>query len=359
MGGEESQRGEPSLGGEPLLGGAPLLGGERLPRVCVIGAGTIGSLFAGHLSRVSDVWVLTRRPEHAEALEREGLRVSGKSELIGRVHATSEAAELPRFDLGIVAVKATELEPVAIRLAGLSPAATMMTIQNGLGAEDVIARHGSWPLISSVTFMSGTRHSDTHVEYELDTATWLGPWAQTGASMAAVEAVAALINASGLHAEAFADLVPAQWSKLIFNSAVNGVSALTELPHVALFADEDALAPVVRVLMDEGKAVAAAAGIELYEDPWEMNLTAVARGETNRSDYAHLPSMLEDVLAHRHTEVEFIAGAVVAEAARLGVDVPVTAAVHRLIKGREASWLLRRARSAEPSPTSSAAGVPT
>jgi 2-dehydropantoate 2-reductase len=323
------------------------MGGEGIQRVCIVGAGTIGSLLAGHLSRVAEVWVLTRRPEHAEALQREGLTVSGKSDLVGRLRATSEASELPAFDLGIIAVKATDLEPVAARLSGLARGATMMTIQNGLGAEEVIARHGDWPLISSVTFMSGTRHSDTHVEYELDTATWLGPWAPTGTSMAVVEAAARLINSSGLHAEAFADLVPAQWSKLIFNSAVNGVSALTELPHVALFADEDALAPVVRGLMDEGKAVATAAGIELYEDPWEMNLTAVARGETNRSDYAHLPSMLEDVLAHRHTEVEFIAGAVVREAARFGVDVPITAAVHRLIKGREASWSLSRARPAE------------
>jgi 2-dehydropantoate 2-reductase len=223
----------------------------------------------------------------------------------------------------------------------------MMTIQNGLGAEEVIARHGHWPLISSVTFMSGTRHSDTHVEYELDTATWLGPWARTDTSMEIVEAVATLINASGLRAEAFADLVPAQWSKLIFNSAINSVSALTHLPHMALFADEDALGPVVRRLIDEGKAVAAANGIELYEDPWEMNLLAVARGETNRSDYAHLPSMLEDVLARRHTEVDFIAGAVVHEAARHGVPVPLTAALHRLVKGREASWELQRSRPAE------------
>lgn len=314
----------------------------QIHRVCVIGAGTIGSLLAGHLSRVNEVWVLTRRPEHAAALEREGLRVSGKSELVAGVRATSDASELPPFELGIIAVKATDLEQVAGMLSGLAPGATMMTIQNGLGAEEVIARHGAWPLISSVTFMSGTRHSDSHVEYELDTATWLGPWAQTSAPMAMVEAVASLINASGLHAKAFADLLPAQWSKLIFNSAVNSVSALTELPHVALFADEDALAPVVRTLIDEGKQVAAASGIELYEDPWEMNVLAVARGETNRSDYAHLPSMLEDVLAHRHTEVDFIAGSVIREAAKHGVAVPVTAAVHRLIHGREASWELGR-----------------
>jgi 2-dehydropantoate 2-reductase len=314
----------------------------ELERVCVVGAGTIGSLLAAHLSRVAEVWVLTRRPEHAARLEQEGLRVSGKSELVGRIRATSAVAELPPFDLGMIAVKATDLEVVAGRLSGRAPGATMMTIQNGLGAEELVARHGPWPLISSVTFMSGTRHSDVHVEYELDTATWLGPWADTQTPMASVEAVARLINDSGLHAEAFADLVPAQWSKLIFNSAVNSVSALTELPHVALFADEDALAPVVRALIDEGKAVAVAAGIELYEDPWEMNLLAVARGETNRSDYAHLPSMLEDVLARRRTEVEFIAGVVVREAARLGVEVPVTAAVHRLIRGREASWELGR-----------------
>ncbi len=314
-------------------------------RVCVIGAGAIGSLLAAHLSRVCEVWVLTRRTEQSEALRAHGLEVSGKSELVGRVHATADAAELPDFDLGIVAVKATDLEQAGRRLAGVAPGATMMTIQNGLGAEEVIARHGDWPLISSVTFMSGTRRSDVHVEYELDTATWLGPWAGTATGQAVVDEVAALINASGLHAEAMADLVPAQWSKLIFNSAVNSTSALTELPHVALFVDEEeawSLGHVVRTLIEEGVAVAAAAGIELHEDPWSMNTLAVKRGETARSDYAHLPSMLEDVLARRPTEVDFIAGALVREATRRGVAVPVTAAAYQLIKGKEASWRASR-----------------
>lgn len=313
----------------------------ELRRVCVIGAGAIGSLLAAHLSQVCEAWVLTRRPQHAEQLNDEGLRVSGKHDFVGRVHATADASELPEFELGIIAVKANDLEHVGLRLAGMAPHATMMTIQNGLGAEAVIARHGDWPLISSVTFMSGTRRSDVHVEYELDTATWLGPWATTKTDQAVVDAVAALINASGLKAEAMTDLVPAQWSKLIFNSAINSVSALTELPHVARFVDEDeasSLGHVVRALVEEGKAVAAAAEIELYEDPWEMNVLAVRRGETSHSDYAHLPSMLEDVLAHRPTEVAFIAGALHREAERLGVPVPVTAAAHQLIKGKEASW---------------------
>ena len=79
----------------------------------------------------------------------------------------------------IVACKGNDLEPLAAPLAGHFSGATLMTVQNGLGAEEVVGAHGDWPLLSSVTFMSGTRHADTHVEYILDTATWIGPYRDT------------------------------------------------------------------------------------------------------------------------------------------------------------------------------------
>ena len=82
-------------------------------RVCVIGAGVIGSLFAGHLARVAEVSVLTRRPEHAEALNRAGLRVTGRSDRHATVFATADPEELPAFGLGIVATKANGLEDAA------------------------------------------------------------------------------------------------------------------------------------------------------------------------------------------------------------------------------------------------------
>ena len=94
-----------------------------------------------------------------------------------------------------------------------------MTVLNGIGAEEVVREHGDWPIVSAVTFMSGTRHSDTHVEYILDTETWLGPYEDT--PFERVQEIADLIVASGLQAEALPDLRPAQWSKLIFNAAVN------------------------------------------------------------------------------------------------------------------------------------------
>jgi 2-dehydropantoate 2-reductase len=301
--------------------------------VCVVGAGVIGSLYAAHLARVADVSVLCRRDAHARALTEQGLRVSGRHDLTARLQAATDPAELPSADLAIVATKTTELDAAASRLAGHWPGAAVMTVQNGLGAEEIVGRYGDWTLISAVTFMSGTRHADTHVEYILDTETWLGPYA--GAPQALVDEVAELLVASGLKARAFEDLRPAQWSKLIFNSTVNSVAALTGLPHDKHFAQRDRLEQLghlVHELIEEGKRVAEAAGVELHEDPWEMNVLATRRGSR------HYPSMLEDVEARRPTEVDQITGALVREAQRLGVDVPLQTAMYRLVKAREASW---------------------
>jgi len=302
-------------------------------RVCIVGAGVIGSLFAGHLAQVCDVCVLTRRGQHADALNRDGLRVSGKSERQARVTATADPAELPPFDVAIVATKASGLEAAAEALEGRFPEATVMTVLNGIGAEEIVREHGEWPIVSAVTFMSGTRHSDTHVEYILDTETWLGPYEET--PFERVEEIADLIVSSGLKAEALPDLRPAQWSKLIFNAAVNPVAALTGLPHDPHFSAEKEptdLGHLVRGLVEEGKAVAEAAGIELNDDPWEMNVLATQRGS------AHYPSMLEDVEAHRRTEIDLITGSLVREAERHDVSVPLHTALYGLVKAREDSW---------------------
>ncbi len=304
-----------------------------IERVCVVGGGSIGSIFAGHLAQVAEVSVLTRRREHADALNGEGLRISGRSDLLARVTASVDPAELPSPDLVIVATKATGLEDAAAAMDGHFPAATVMTTLNGLGAEEVVRAHGDWPIVSAVTFMSGTRVSDTHVEYILDTETWLGPFEETPYER--VQEVAGLIERAGLKVEPLPDLRPAQWSKLIFNATVNSVAALTGLSHDPHFAAEESptdLGHLVHDLVDEGKAVARAAGIELHDDPWEMNVLATQRGA------AHYPSMLEDVEAHRRTEIDLITGALVREAGKHGVGVPLHTALYRLVKAKEESW---------------------
>ena len=307
-----------------------------MKRVCIVGCGAIGSLYAAHLARVAEVWAFVRREDHARSLNRDGLRVSGKREFHVSMKATNKSGELPDCELGIVAAKATQVEQSVSAVGDRFNQGAVISAQNGLGSEEIIAAHTRGQVIRGTTFMSGTKHSDTHVQLELDTATWIGPFEPRHTAYALVKEAAGLINAGGLKAEALQDARPAQWSKLIFNASVNGASALTGLPHSPHFADESELSGLghlVHELIEEGKGVAAAAGIELHDDPWEMNKIGA---QTN-----HPPSMLYDIRHQLPTEVDFLSGAIAREAERVGVHAPLHTAVYRLIKGREASWTFK------------------
>jgi 2-dehydropantoate 2-reductase len=307
-----------------------------MKRVCIIGCGAIGSLYAAHLARVAEVWALVRRKDHADALNREGLRVSGTHSFSVSLRATTDPGDLPDFDLGIVATKATQVKESIAGVGHRFDRGALISAQNGLGSEEIIAEHTQGNVIRGTTFMSGTRHSDTHVQYELNTATWLGPFEPRETPFAVVEEAAAVLVQSGLKAEALKDARPAQWSKLIFNASVNGVSALTGLPHSPHFAVETEfsdLGHLLHSLIEEGTKVAAAAGIELHEDPWAMNEIGAM---TN-----HPPSMLSDVRQHSLTEVDFLSGAIAREAARAHVEAPLHTAIYRLLKGKEAGWAFK------------------
>ena len=304
-----------------------------MKRVCIIGCGAIGSLYAAHLARVAEAWAFVRRDDHAQALNRDGLRVSGKHEFHVSLKATTRPEQLPDCDLGIVATKARQVEQSISDIGHRFHRGAIISAQNGLGSEEIIAAHTGGQVIRGTTFMSGTKHSDTHVQYELDTTTWIGPFEPRHTAYELVEEAANLIKASGLKAEALPDARPAQWSKLIFNASVNGVSALTGLPHSPHFADEleiSSLGHLLHELIEEGKEVAAAAGIQLHDDPWEMNKIGAV---TN-----HPPSMLYDIRHQLSTEVDFLSGAIAREAERVGMAAPLHTAVYRLIKGKEAAW---------------------
>ena len=304
-----------------------------MKRICIIGCGAIGSLYAAHLARVAEVWAFVRRPEHARALNEGGLRVSGAHDFTAKLRATADPKELPALDLGIVACKATQTEEAFAPVGHRFDRGAVLSAQNGLGSEEVIAQHTKGYVLRGTTFMSGTRHSDTHVQYELDTATWLGPFEPTNTPFALVQEAAALLVAGGLKAEALEDCKPAQWSKLIFNASVNSVSALTELPHCPAFADERspaALGHLLHALIEEGKRIAAGLGIQLHDDPWEMNKIGA---QTN-----HPPSMLYDIQRKNLTEVDFLGGAIAREAKRAGLSAPLHTALCALIKGKEAAW---------------------
>lgn len=304
-------------------------------RICIVGCGAVGSLFAANLATLDDVEVHAYdvNQEHVDAINRDGLRLVGAGELISRPRATSDAASLPACDLGIVATKALHTDAAMREAAHAFAEGSVATVQNGIGNEEVIARHVA-RVIRGTTFPAGRIVEPGVVQWDVKGDTTFGPFEPQPAAMAEVERLADACTRAGMPALAVADARGPQWRKVIFNASTNPVGALTGLTHGRVCEDPE-LRRFVSRLVDEGKAVAAAQDIVLDADPEEL-IDHAAKPEVA---YDHKASMLQDIEARRPTEVDFLNGGIVRFGERLGVPTPLNAGVWSLIRGVERSWL--------------------
>src|SRR5436190_2215396 len=230
-------------------------------RIAVVGCGAVGSLFAANLSLLEDVevWAFDLNELHVAAINRDGLALSGAGDVVGHPHATSNAAELPPCDFGIVATKAMHTEPAIAATAHAFADGFVATVQNGLGNEEAIAGFAE-RVIRGTTFPAGKLLEPGHVQWDVKGDTTLGPFEPRPAPFAEVERLADACTRAGMPATAVRDARGPQWRKVIFNAATNPVGALTRLTHGRV-CDDPGLRLLVSGLVDEGKAVAAAQGI--------------------------------------------------------------------------------------------------
>src|SRR5579862_427829 len=302
-------------------------------KICIVGCGAVGSLFAAHLARSGqhEVWAYDVWKPHVEAIRRSGLRLSGAADFTARLNATSDAAEIPRCDYGIVATKSIHTKNAIAQVARVfDENSAVCSVQNGVGNEEIIAEHVKY-VIRGTTFPAGHPIAPGHIGYDIKGDTWMGPFEPTRTPMSKVEELAGLITRSGMNTIALPDARGAQWTKLIFNAATNPVGALTLLHHGAAtrFGPTGAL---FNDLIAEGEAVARKLGIELHGDPRAL----VQKGAN--APGKHRASMFQDVLAKRQTEVDFMNGAIVQWGEKVGVPTPLNKALWELIKGLEHSW---------------------
>jgi 2-dehydropantoate 2-reductase len=302
-------------------------------KVCVIGCGAVGSLFAAHLAKAgeAEVWAYDLWSEHTQAIRENGLRLSGAAEFTARLNATSNPRDLPHCDYGIVATKAIHTRSAIAQAAHIfDDNGAVCSVQNGVGNEEIIAEHVQY-VIRGTTFPAGHPIGPGHIGYDIKGDTWIGPFEPTNTSLAKVEELAGLMTRSGMNTIALKDARGAQWTKLIFNASTNPVGALTLLPHGAA----TRFAPTRQLFNDliaEGEAVAGKLGITLHGDPRQL----VQKGAS--APGKHRASMLQDVLAKRQTEVDFMNGAIVKWGEQTGVPTPLNKALWELIKGLEISW---------------------
>ena len=303
-------------------------------RVVVVGCGAVGSLFAANLAQLDDVevWAFDVSQPHVDAINENGLRLSGAGDVLGRLRATTDPAELPPCDFGIVATKAMHTGAAVAAASGALADGAVASVQNGIGNEEAIAEHVP-RVIRGTTFPAGKILAPGHVQWDVKGDTTLGPFEPQPASLAEVEQLAGACTRAGLPTQAVADARGPQWRKVIFNSATNPVGALTGLTHGRV-CEDPALRRLVSVLVDEGKAVASAQEIELDADPEEL-IDYAARPEVA---YDHKASMLQDVEARRETEIDYLNGGIVRFGRELGLATPANESIWALVEGLERSW---------------------
>ena len=303
-------------------------------RVCIVGCGAVGSLFAANLAQLDDVevWAFDAAAEHVDAINAAGLRLSGAGEVLGRLRATTDPAELPPCEFGIVATKAMHTAAAIGATAHAFRDGAVATVQNGLGNEEELAGHVE-RVIRGTTFPAGRLLAPGHVQWDVKGDTTLGPFEPQPAPLEEVARLADACTRAGMPAHAVADARGAQWRKVIFNAATNPVGALTGLTHGRV-CERPELRSLVSALVDEGKAVAGALGVELDADP-EQLIDHAAKPEVA---YDHKASMLQDVEARRATEIDYLNGGIVRFGREQDVPTPLNEAIWALVKGVEQSW---------------------
>ena len=304
-------------------------------KICIVGCGAIGSLFAAHLARLDDVevWAYDLAAGHVDAINASGLRLSGESDLISYPQATNDASQIPACEYGIVATKSMHTRPAIEAVAHAFVDGAVCSVQNGVGNEEIIAEHLP-RVMRGTTFPAGHILEPGHVQQDTGGKTWIGPFEPKPASMGEVQTLAEKLTESGMETLAMEDSRGAQWTKLIFNAATNPIGALTGLPH-GVSCDQPRLRKLISGLVAEGVAIAEALNITLDGDPEELI------DHAREVAYHHKASMLQDVLAKRPTEVAALNGGLVQFGEETGIPTPLNQAIWALMDGLEHSWTLK------------------
>lgn len=304
-------------------------------RICMLGAGALGGTLGGVLSEGGhEVWLVDAWQAHVDAMNAHGLvlRDDGGERTV-RVVARTEATGIGPVDLVVVLVKSydTETSIRAARAAGVvGPDTVVMSLQNGLGHEDVIAdvvgraatmagkTYTGGVVLGPGRLIAGTRGKETIIG-ELD-----------GRVSARATRIAAAFSAAGLATTVSTNIVGTMWDKLFINVGTGALAAITRLPYGELYR-VPAIEACALAAIAEAMAVARALGVGLATE---------APVEAWRHAAAGLPpdfktSMLQSLEKGLPTEIDYINGAVVRAGARAGVPTPINATLVALLKGVE------------------------
>jgi len=297
-------------------------------KIAVMGAGAVGCYYGAMLARAGHDVTLIGRPQHVEAVERDGLLLDTQSFKVHvPMHASTEASAVEGASLVLFCVKSTDTESAAALMRPhLVPGALLLTLQNGVDNADRLQAALPEQLVSAAvvyvaTEMAGPGHVKHHGRGELVIA----------ASRRSMEIAAMLIQA-GVPTEVSDNVPGALWAKLILNCAYNALSAITQMPYGRIVGgtERDGVRAVIRDVVNECLAVANASGVTVLGDVWG----AVERiAQTMPTQFS---STAQDLARGKRSEIDHLNGHVMRQGEALGIATPANRVLHTLVKLLEA-----------------------
>lgn len=310
-------------------------------KIVIVGPGAMGCLFGAFLAKAGEeVYLLDKRNERAEYINKNGIKVEGVSgEFKAAVKAVAGINEIKKCDLIIICVKSYDTESAAKAIKSLVDKNTfILTLQNGVGNVEAISKIvGEEKTIGGVTSQGATLLADGHIRHAGKGETVIGTAvAKTKEDTKKnFEDIVKTLKKAGFQTKIADNIQDLIWSKLIINVGINALTAITHLNNGRLI-EFDGTNAVLEKAVKESVKVAQAKGVKLiFEDPLEK-VKGVCRATAG-----NVASMLQDALKRRKTEIDYINGAIVKEAESFGIEVPVNTVLTNLVKTIESSYELQ------------------
>ncbi|HZR24822.1 MAG TPA: 2-dehydropantoate 2-reductase [Vicinamibacterales bacterium] len=289
--------------------------------IVVFGAGAIGSIYAAKLAAHHDVTVIAR-PAHVDAINRDGLRVTGREEFVARVRARTSLDAVAANTLILLTTKVNGNRAAAEALASIvQPDTVVLCLQNGLHGERILkdVLGARCQVLRAIVQFGAIFAGPGHVDLKVVGYTLIERHARS-------QAIADLLSAGGLDGRLSDDIDVDVWRKLIFNCVINPITAMTG-SLVGDIADAR-LDPLKQLVIDECLAVARADGVT-----FDIDFQRALRDVFGQS--RNIASMRQDLINRKPTEIDHMNGAVVALGREHGIACPVNAALVAIIKAME------------------------
>ncbi|RCK26696.1 2-dehydropantoate 2-reductase [Thalassospira profundimaris] len=292
-------------------------------KIAVMGAGAVGCYYGAMLARAGHDVTLIGRPNHVEAMNRDGLLLDfGTSQEYVAVHAATDTAAIAGAELVLFCVKSTDTQSAGDQIKPfISRDTIVLSLQNGVDNAERLGAVLGQPVIPVVVYVATSMGGAGHVKHHGRGELVFGPSDQS-------QLVADTLRPAGIPVEISENAPGALWAKMILNCAYNALSAITQLPYGKLV-EGDGVWDVMRNAVDECLAVAKANGVTVPGNVWEAIEKIAATMP------AQFSSTAQDLARGKPSEIDYLNGYIVRKGRELGIPTPTNLTLYALTKLQE------------------------